>query len=61
MRTVLQIASWIALAATIIPPVMYLTGGMTLPHVKTWMLVATVTWFVTVPLWMGRKAPESGR
>ena len=27
---------------------------MALPSVKTWMLVFTVIWFATVPLWMDR-------
>jgi hypothetical protein len=27
---------------------------MTLDAVKTWMLVSTVLWFITVPFWMDR-------
>ena len=55
MKTLAQIISWLALAATIIPALMYLTGGIELDRVKLWMLVATVVWFVTVPIWMGRQ------
>jgi len=29
---------------------------MSLPSVKTWMLVFSVIWFATVPLWMDRKS-----
>jgi len=56
MRTITQIISWIALAGTIVPSLLYLNGSMDLPAVKMWMLIATVVWFATVPLWMDRKA-----
>lgn len=55
MRLLLQIISWLALAGTIAPALIYLGGGMALDQVKWWMLIATVVWFATVPLWMGRK------
>jgi hypothetical protein len=55
MRPIAQIISWIALAATILPSLLYLNGSMELPTVKTWMLVATVVWFAATPLWMDRK------
>lgn len=54
MKTLAQLLSWIALVGTIAPSFVYLGGGMTLDALKTWMLVSTVLWFVTVPLWMGR-------
>ena len=55
MRLVLQVTSWIALVATLLPAVLYVNGAMTLPSVKGWMLAATVVWFVTTPMWMDRK------
>lgn len=54
MRTLAQVVSWIALAGTLAPSLFYLAGGTTLAAVKTWMLVCTVVWFVTVPFWMDR-------
>lgn len=54
MKTLAQIVSWIALVGTIVPAMAYLGGSLSLPAVKTWMLVSTVVWFVTVPVWMGR-------
>ena len=54
MKTVAQVISWIALVGTLVPSIAYLAGGLTLDAVKTWMLVSTVLWFVTVPLWMDR-------
>lgn len=55
MKRILQIISLIALAGTIIPSLVYLTGGMELDQMKMWMWIATVVWFVTVPMWMGRE------
>ena len=54
MRLMLQLLSWAALGATIVPPVSYLAGATTLDAVKAWMLGATVVWFLVTPLWMGR-------
>ncbi len=56
MRKVLPILSWIALVGVIAPPVMYLADFVTLESVKTWMLVFTIVWFATAPLWMGRRS-----
>lgn len=55
MKNIVQIISWIALVGIIVPPLAFLMGRMELSSTKIWMLVATVVWFVTVPLWMGRK------
>ena len=55
MRKILQLVSWLSLAAMTVAPVMYLAGRMELPTVKIWMLVFTVAWFATVPFWMDRK------
>lgn len=54
MRTVAQILSWLALLGTLVPSLAFLAGSMTLDAVKTWMLVSTVLWFITVPFWMDR-------
>jgi hypothetical protein len=55
MRSVLQLLSWAALAATIVPALYYLAGATSLATLKTWMLWATVVWFMVTPLWMGRR------
>ena len=54
MRFVLQIASFAALAATAVAPMLFVTGQSTLPQTKIVMLVAAIGWFATAPLWMGR-------
>ena len=55
MRRILQIVSWVACAATILPSVMYLLNKADLAQVKWLMLLATIVWFVATPLWMGRE------
>jgi hypothetical protein len=65
MSTIVRTISWAALAGVIIPPVLHFTGHATIDTVKAWMLVFTAGWFLTAPLWMGRRdatAPsERGR
>ena len=56
MRIVLQITSWIALMATILPSVLFLASKLDLDQAKWIMLAATLAWFIATPLWMGRKA-----
>ena len=55
MRRVLQLMSWITLAATIVPSVVYFCGWIDLRDMQWLMFVATVGWFVATPLWMGRE------
>ena len=54
-RRFLQTISWIALAGTFVPSVLFLAGRITLDESKWWLLVATIVWFVATPLWMGRE------
>jgi hypothetical protein len=56
MRTIAQIISWLSLIGTLVPSIAYLAGSLTLDAMKTWMLVCTLIWFVTVPIWMDRAA-----
>ena len=55
MRLVFQSLSWLALAGTILPSVMFLAGTLDHDQVTRMMLVATLTWFAFTPLWMGRR------
>ena len=55
MRTVLQALSWLLLAATLLPSVLFFWDKITLDQLKTAMLVSMVLWFVVTPLWMGRQ------
>lgn len=55
MKTSAQIVSWLALAGTLAPAILFFTGHLDLDQVKRWMLAATLAWFVATPLWMERK------
>jgi hypothetical protein len=52
-----RIISALALAATITPCLLYLTGIIGHEAVKAATLVGTVAWFIATPLWMGRDLP----
>ncbi len=54
MRRIPLVVSQLALAGTILPSVLYMLDRLSLPGVHFWMLVATIVWFVTAPLWMDR-------
>ena len=45
-----RVLSWLALAATIVPPVLFFYDRITLDQTKLWMLIATVVWFAAAPL-----------
>jgi len=55
MRMILQIISWTSCAATLLAPVLFLTGHLSLDRVKLWLAVTTIIWFGVTSLWMGRK------
>jgi len=54
MRTTAKILSMVALAAIVLIPVLFLTQTITQSQMKTAALLATIGWFVTAPLWIGR-------
>lgn len=49
---VAKVLGLLALAGTIVPPVLFLTKHLALEPMKTIMLVAMIAWFGTAPLWM---------
>ncbi len=57
MQTPAKLVSLIALAATIIPSVLYFNGAIEHNFVKTVVLIGTIVWFIATPLWMGRELP----
>ena len=60
MRAVARLISWLALAGTILPPVLFFVGRVDLDQTKLWMLVATVAWFAATPVWMDRDTGSGG-
>ncbi len=55
MKSPAKLISLIALAASIVPSVLYFTGTIGHDAVKWTALAGTVVWFVATPMWMGRK------
>lgn len=55
MRAFARLVSWLALAGTILPPLLFFVDRMDLDQAKLWMLVATVAWFAATPVWMDRE------
>jgi len=54
VKTAAKLISLVSLVATILPPVLFFTGQMSLDATKLWMLVATIAWFAATPVWMDR-------
>ena len=58
MKRIMQIISYLALAATLLPAVLFFGDQIELPLAKLWMLVAALVWFVATPIWMEHKAND---
>ena len=58
MVLVAKLISWISLVALIAPAILFLAGHMELDQVKLIMLIATVVWFVSTPLWMWKEKTQ---
>ena len=58
MKRVAQIISYLALAATLLPALLFFADKLELPLAKLWMLAAALVWFVATPLWMEHKATD---
>ena len=54
----MQIVSFIGLALTFVPALVYLAGSMEKGTMTNVMLVGTIVWFGSVPFWMDRKTSE---
>jgi hypothetical protein len=58
MKRIAQIISYLALAATLLPAVLFFADRIELPLAKAWMLAAALVWFAATPLWMEHKATD---
>ena len=56
MRKALQLASSLALAGIVIPPILYFREELARDVMNTVTLLATVLWFAVTPFWMNRRA-----
>jgi hypothetical protein len=58
MRLALQIISWLALVALILPSAIFLAGRLELDQVKWVMLAASIIWFIAATPWMWQETRE---
>ena len=58
MKRAAQIISCLALAATLLPALLFFADKLELPAAKLWMLTGALVWFVATPLWMEHKATD---
>jgi hypothetical protein len=46
--------SGFSLFLLVVPVVLFFVGSLDLDQTNTFMLLGTLTWFCTAPLWMGK-------
>jgi len=56
MRKMLQLASSLALAGIVIPPILYFSGELAHDVMNTVTLLASVLWFAVTPFWMNDRS-----
>lgn len=54
MNTISKIVSAVALLFLLLLPLLHFGGFMDLPLTKAGLLVVTILWFASAPVWMGR-------
>ncbi len=52
-----RLISVVALAATIVPGILFIVGAMSHSAVTSTALIGTILWFIATPMWMGREPP----
>lgn len=57
MKYWLPLVSCIGLALVLVPACLYLADAVEKPAMRTLMLLGTVLWFASAPLWLGRRGP----
>ena len=59
MRLGCQVLSWLSLAGTVLPSMLFFGDVLSLDQAKLATLIATIVWFVATPVWMGRPKPDA--
>ncbi len=52
MQTLLKSLGFLALALTLVPPILFATGSLSEGAMKVLLVVATVMWFATAPFFL---------
>jgi hypothetical protein len=55
MKIALKLISFSGLALTIIPPIIFFSGGILMDTMKLWMVIGMIAWMVSAPLWVNKK------
>ena len=58
MKRIVQVISYLALAGTLLPAVLFFADKIELPPTQAWMLAAALVWFAATPFWMEHKATD---
>jgi len=56
MKIPLKTGSFLGLALTIVPSIIFFTGDLELSQMKIYMGVGMVLWFVTAPFWINKSS-----
>ena len=56
MKNLIKIGSFVSLVLTIVPSLIFFTGGLELSQMKIYMGVGMVLWFVTAPFWINKSS-----
>jgi hypothetical protein len=52
MKILIKIGSFLSLALTIVPSILFFVGDLELNQMKGYMGIGMVLWFVTAPFWI---------
>jgi hypothetical protein len=52
MKKTARVVAMLALAVTILPPLLFFADRLSLADTKGWMLGAMVVWYLSAPLWI---------
>ena len=56
MKNLLKTGSFVSLALTIVPSLIFFAGDLELSQMKVYMGVGMVLWFVTAPFWINKSS-----
>jgi len=61
MKKAAKLVSVVALAATIVPCLLYFGGVLGHDAVKAAALAGTIAWFIATPIWLRRELPVDAK
>ena len=54
MKILLKTGSFLGLALTLVPPIIFFVGNLELSLMKGYMGIGMALWFVTAPFWINK-------